>query len=269
MAKVKAFATNHPVIFIFALTFAWLFLASVIVGLTALLSGQPFTDLVPQTVGMLGATLGLVLLAWRLGWLHSAGISRIGTVSVWLITLLAGLYLSWAYIYGFYGRGIFDLSPISYTPQVQTLIWRSIVVGVVEETLFRGVLLYALVRVWGNSRRGLLASLALQALIFSLIHILQVVVGQPVSVISVLLLNTLISSFWWGALVLYGGSIWPAVILHALSNMVVQIWALYVLTIEPAIWAFGRATLLELPLLVLGVYLLMRIQPRSIVPDVP
>jgi membrane protease YdiL (CAAX protease family) len=244
-------------------------LFALIVGLTVLVTGLPLTHLAPQTMGMLGATAGLLLLAWRLGWLRAAGIARLGFGTAWLITLLAGLYLLWAYIYGFYARSFFDLSTIRYTPEVGTLIWRSLVVGVAEEMLFRGVLLYALVRVWGNTRRGLLASLILPAVIFSLIHILQALAGQPISVIAVVLLNTFISSLWWGALVLFGGSIWPAVVLHACSNLVVQIWALYVPTIEPAAWAYTRATLLELPLLLMGIFLLMRISPRSVVPDTP
>jgi len=269
MDKINEFATNHPIVFVFALTVAWLITFSVFVGFTALVSGRPFTDLVPQTVGMLGATAGLFLFAWRLGWSRAAGLTRFGNGRVWLLILFAGIYLAWAYIYGFYGRSLFDLSLIRYTPDVQTLIWRSVVVGVTEETLFRGILLYALVRVWGNSKRGLLVSLVLPAVIFSLIHVLQVLVGQPVSVISVLLLNTLLSSFWWGVLVLYGGSIWPTVILHASSNLVVQIWVLFVPTIEPTAWAYGRATLLELPLLLFGIFILMRMPPRPVIPELP
>jgi hypothetical protein len=52
-------------------------------------------------------------------------------------------------------------------------------------------------------------------------------------------------------------------LLHALSNISVQVRSLSSASIEPAIAAYGRATLLELPLALLAIWLLLRLPLAS------
>lgn len=100
---------------------------------------------------------------------------------------------------------------------------RQVVVGFVEETMFRGILLYALVRVWGGSRRGMLAAIGMTALLFGTLHSLQALAGNDGLQLVLTILNCVVAGIWLGAMVLWGGSVWPAVLLHALSNAIVQL----------------------------------------------
>ena len=64
---------------------------------------------------------------------------------------------------------------------------------------------------------------------------------------------------WWGAIVVSRGSLWPVIILHAASNAAVAIHGLTYSFIEPATTGYLRANLFELPLIILGLWLLMRV----------
>jgi hypothetical protein len=71
-------------------------------------------------------------------------------------------------------------------------------------------------------------------------------------------LNSLVSGIWWGATALVWQTVWPAVLFHSLSNAAVQIKGLADATIQPSVTAYARATLLELPLVLVGLWLLWR-----------
>jgi membrane protease YdiL (CAAX protease family) len=147
----------------------------------------------------------------------------------------------------------------------RSILLRQGIVGFVEETLFRGIILYALARVWGHTRRGLIAAVIVQAALFGLIHILQALGGSPTSSVLLVIVNGFLSGIWWGALVVGWGSVWPVVILHAASNAAVAIHGLTNPFIEPATTGYLRVTLFELPLVVLGIWILMQmpIQPDT------
>ncbi len=66
---------------------------------------------------------------------------------------------------------------------------------------------------WGWLRAGgLLAAVSVQALMFGLLHIMQVAGGNPLDDALMTILNALVGGLLLGALVLLGGSIWPAVL---------------------------------------------------------
>jgi membrane protease YdiL (CAAX protease family) len=150
------------------------------------------------------------------------------------------------------------------TDEAQTILLRGTVVAIVEETMFRGFLLFALARAWGDSRRGLLAAVTVPALIFGLTHAAQVLVGNPIDDTLMTTLNCFVSGLWWGALVLMGGSIWPAVLIHAVSNASVQIVAASLTGFDPAVADYAVATAAELPLVIAGLWLFPHRVPGSI-----
>ena len=77
-------------------------------------------------------------------------------------------------------------------------------------------------------------------------------------------LNCFVSGLWWGALVLMGGSIWPAVVIHAASNASVQIVAAGLTRFDPTVADYAVATAAELLLVIAGLWLLLRRLPVSI-----
>jgi membrane protease YdiL (CAAX protease family) len=103
-----------------------------------------------------------------------------------------------------------------------------------------------------------LASVIVQAALFGAVHVLQVAAGSPLAAAPMVVLNCFVSGIWWGAMALRWGSLWPVVLLHGLSNAAVLVKGLSSPYIEPAARGYARATLLEIPLLALGVWLLLR-----------
>ena len=89
-----------------------------------------------------------------------------GSQRLWLATAGLAAYVVVAYQMAFFGRINLNIPSLWDTGEAQTLLLRGIVVAMVEETMFRGFLLFALARAWGDSRRGLLTALTIPALIF-------------------------------------------------------------------------------------------------------
>ncbi len=260
MPKLERPSSHRPLLFLLLALLGWMLVAAAGVAIFAALSGRPVTDEASQSAGMLLATVCLLLLAWRLGWLRGIGITNLGPWRVWLIVLISGAYLVLAYLFAFYGRPALDLGILGSSRAARAIFSRQLVVGIAEETLFRGLLLYSLVRVWRDRRSGILAAVALTSLLFALPHLGQLAVGVSFFALLLLLLDAVISGIWWAALVLHWKSLWPVIVLHAVSNMAVGLQGLSMAAVEPAALGYGRAVLLDLPLLIYGIWLLLRYQ---------
>jgi len=75
------------------------------------------------------------------------------------------------------------------------------------------------------------------------------------------MINSFLSGIWWGVMVLRWKSLWPIIVLHSLSNVSVLVKGISSAYIEPDTTAYARAMLLEIPLLALAVWLLLRTRP--------
>lgn len=262
MNALRSFASNHPVIFVVGVTIAWLVLLMIFMGVASGALRTPYGDATTVLIARCAAAVCIILLLWRLDWLQTSGISRLGRWQVWLLTLGGLIYFASASLYSFYGRVAFDLSSLYASG---TGVLNGLAAGLNEELLFRGLVLCALIYAWKHTRRGIVGSILLSSLLFAVLHIMQVFTGG-VSRASMLLLilQTCVIAIWWGALVLWSGSIWPAVILHAVGNVVVAAQGSTVSMIEPAVVAYSRILWFSLPLGILGVGLLTRTTPPLI-----
>jgi membrane protease YdiL (CAAX protease family) len=262
--NIQRFATAHPLPFVILAMVVWTVAAGVAAFLAAWALQTPLAELLPQSLGMLTATACLLVVMGRWGWLRAAGVTALGSRRLWLVTAGLTVYVVAAYQIAFFGDIALNISSSWGSGGAQSILLRQAVVGVAEEFLFRGFLLFALVRIWGDSRRGLLAAVTLPALIFGLVHAPQVLASNPIDDTLMTMLNCFVSGLWWGALVLMGGSIWPAVLIHAASNASFQITALSLGGIDPTVADYAMATLAELPLVIASLWLLMRKVPGSI-----
>ena len=138
-----------------------------------------------------------------------------------------------------------------------------------EEILFRGIILYALIRVWGDSKRGLFLAVLLSAMIFGSIHLLQAFAGRSIGVALIASLESTISGMWWGAFVILRGTLWPAAALHAGSNAFVLIKGLSYPGLVFSYPEYSLAILLQLPLVIISLYRLLKTTPRPVIPDIP
>ena len=270
MNTLKRFATRHPAIFGFSLTIAWFVGLLLIAGTAASALHKPFGDPVSSTLARLASATGVLWLGWRLGWLKASGITRLGRWPIWLLALGGMTCLALASLYSYFGQINFDFSSLAQLPEARAIVVEQLAVSLGEELLFRGVVLYSLIRVWGNTKRGMIGSVVLTAVIFALLHLTNIFAyGMPLSAALLVTLQTCIVAIWWGGLVLLGKSIWPAVLLHLVGNAVLPVQSLTVDMAVPELTAIVRLLLFSIPLGVLGILLLAKAAPRPIVPEVP
>ncbi len=267
---MKAFATNHPVTLVFILIIAWFVSLVVFTSVASSALRVPYGGTISGTIGRLAVTACVLFLLWRLGWLEPSGVSRPGSRTVWLLALGGMIYFAGASLYSFYGRAGFDFSSLTRFPESFPIVTASLAAGLSEEILFRGLALYALVRVWGNSTRGIIRSVVFTSLLFAVLHMTQVFThGASLPSVLLLTLQTCIISVWWGALVVLGGSIWPAVMLHFVVNAAVSLQGLTVPMVEPDILAYRLISWFSIPLGALGIWFLTRARHRHVVPEAP
>lgn len=268
--NISTFARHHPIGFVLVLTILWVVLLLVFMDIASTIFQVPYGGAMTVSVGRLAVTACVLFLAWRMGWLKASGISRPGSWQVWLLALGGMVYFASANLYSFYGKIAYDFSSLLRLPDAHAAVTTHFLAGLSEEILFRGLVLYALIRVWGNTTRGILGSVILAAVLFALLHITQVFTYEtsPSSAL-ILVLEVFVISIWWGALVVMGGSIWPSVLLHFVGNAVVAVQGLTMPVVEPVTVAYTQLLWFSLPLGVLAIGLLAKTALHPVAPEVP
>lgn len=254
MKRFKEFAAVHPLGFTFGVTLLLVILQGGSAALAALLLGLSVTGEMPQLLGKLVTTAGFLALIWRLGWLRAAGITHLGHPRVWLITLVALVYLFFTHVYAFFGDFSYD---VAYLGTSSTAGLNTFLAGVGEEIVFRGLVLYVLLRQWDSSRWGRLSAVVVTAFVFGALHLFGLLAGRP-QVVLLQVLNTFVSAIWYGAFVVRWRSVWPAILVHGALNVVVTARALSTPGFAATADAYLLVTLLELPLVIYGIYLIVR-----------
>lgn len=264
MKVLGSFSMNHPILFVLSVTVIWSVSMMVLTGIASSALHKPYGNVAADAIGRLGVSVGVLLLIWGLGWLGASGIARLGRWPAWLLALGGMIYFTCASLYSLYGRVAFDWSLLRL-PASQATVLRHLAVAVSEEVLFRGLVLYVLVRVWGHTRPGMIGSIAVTSLIFAGLHITQVFThGASFAAALFLTLETLMISIWWGVLVLLGGSIWPAVVLHLVVNAAVAVQGLSVPMVEPNVLAYRQVLGFSIVLGALGIVLLATAAPKPV-----
>lgn len=268
MKKLKSFATRQPIVFVVSVVIIWLV---VLLAFTAIASGllsRPYGDAETTSISRLITTAFVLLLIWRMGWWELIGIAQLGRWHAWLIAIGGIIYFSCASLYSFYGEIGFDFTNLVRSPTAHSMVITNFIVSLCEEILFRGLILYSLFRVWGDTKKGVIGSVILTSLLFAVPHLMQIFIsGVSLSSGLILILEGSIVSIWWGALVLWGGSIWPAILAHFIGNAIISVQGLVIPMVEPEILAYTRLLIFSLPLGILGIALLAKFTPRASVPD--
>ena len=166
---------------------------------------MPMVDPLPQSLGTLAVTVCLILVMWRWGWLRSAGVTVLGGGRLWLLTAGLTIFVVVAYQLAFSGEIVVDLSAAWKAGEVQTILLRQAVVGIVEETLFRGFLLFGL-----RNKMGEL-SILVQIVPFVLVHFGKLELET---------LSTLVTGLYFGYIAYRTDSYWPAFLIHLFINVV-------------------------------------------------
>ena len=264
MSALKSYSRKQPILFVLILIITWFVLGMVFIGISSSAIGKTFDDLTANILGRLAVIICTVLLVWRLGWLEVSGIARLGSWQVWLFALGSLIYYACASLYAFYGKAAFDFSILTQLPNSRITALLHFVVALGEEILFRGLILYVLARGRGYTTQGLIRNVVLASLVFAVLHMTQVFTnGLPSSSALLLVMDTFFIAIWWGALVILGGSIWPAVMLHFVGNAAVAVQGFATPMIEPELLAYQRLLWFSIVLGVIGIGLLVRVAPEK------
>jgi len=98
-----------------------------------------------------------------------------------------------AYVWGLFGVQGLESLRVSWDAFLGELPV-GISVGIAEEFLFRGILLFVLVRAWGRNRTGALRAVLVTSVVFGLIHATPALVGEDLGYVTANLLGTIISA---------------------------------------------------------------------------
>ncbi|WP_420631527.1 CPBP family intramembrane glutamic endopeptidase [Candidatus Leptofilum sp.] len=263
MKKFKQFANSYPLAFVLTMIVLMILLMGGAAAAAIGLLGFEMTDVMPQIIGQVVATLGFLFILWRFDWLVAVGIRHRGNRRVWLVTAILLIYNALALLFAFFGTLRVDLSLSS--DMIPALV-HTTMAGIMEEILLRGLILYALVQSWGQRRRGVVTAVLVSAFLFSVLHFFNLATGEW-SITALQVLEAFISAILYGGLVLVGGSVWPAVVLHSGINLLANIAVLndpgFVMT-APIYWSL---ILFELPIVFYGCYLLTQVRLNP--PDSP
>ena len=101
---------------------------------------------------------------------------------------------------------------------VGSLITVTLLIGVFEETLFRGVLFHGI-----EANHGMTAALIGSSVAFGLMHYVNWVGGQPFAITSGQVAHAVAAGFMYAALMLRIGSIWPVILFHGFWNATVAL----------------------------------------------
>lgn len=262
---IKRFAGRRPVWFGIVITLL-LVVVQVVAGVVAYGAKDPVTrSLLVTAVRGLGAVLWLVLL-YRLGWLRASGVSRLGDWLLWVLVLVLVVYDVGAHMWAFFGNFRLPIEDPAFA--LATALDHIIDGGLTQELVFRGLVLCALVQVWGRSRRGLAKSTLVSSVIFGLVHSVNLIMvlatgDKAAAMVGMQVVSTLLAGIYYAALVLYGGSFWPVAVIHAALNATINVRAIATPGFEETMSAWVTIVLSQIPMVILGVYLLMRKGARA------
>lgn len=195
-------------------TFAVIFLSLLVVlGVPKLLPEESAIASATKISARLLISGLLVFALIKLRWATDAGITRRPWRPHWWLAMLPMLLLLPINL------SSIDWSALVFTPSA-TIAWLgfNVSVGIFEEVLLRGFCFCLLYKAWQHRKNGLLEAAIAQAVIFGLLHLINLANNPALDTISQVIYATLLGVGFAG-LAAYSRSIWPGVIVHSLINL--------------------------------------------------
>jgi membrane protease YdiL (CAAX protease family) len=256
MKALERLATQHPVLFALLVSLMVLlaYVAAAIMGEATAYDRAGYEA--TEAIVRLAASLFFWCMLWRFGWLAPSGLAKRGTLEAWAVTLIVLAYDLVTTCYALFGR--VAMPGLSDPVLSASVAANALTTGLLEEIPFRGLILYAFLRRWGDSRRGVIAGVLGASLLFGSTHIVHILLGRPVPQAILVAASTFLSGIVYAAFVLRWQTIWTVVVVHGVTNAVVAVRVLETPGFAETVPALGLATLLHLPLAVYGAYLIYR-----------
>lgn len=264
MKRIESFGADHPWLFSLFITLLFILMALIAAVVGQRWPGGADGQYAGGAIVRLVFIALLLLLLRGLGWLGAAGFTSLGRWQMWLISLPLLIYAVAVSAYAL--TGTLNFRPADPTPLVLITLFIA-VAAFLEEIAFRGLILHALVRVWGDREGGLIRSVLVSSLFFAAMHIVNVLGGQPAPQAFGQAIVAFFLGIFLACLVLAAHSIYPAVFFHSVLNLAgflnlagngqqnLQSWLLL--------------SLLMIPLAAMGYLMLRGLPSRPVVPDTP
>lgn len=210
MEKLNAHLLAHPLVSTFIIVAVCL---ALVLGLPLLFPTDSASALTAKVGLRLLISCLLIYLITRLGWTAGAGIKGNRLRRGWWLASLPMLL-----IVAINAAGT-DFSALRFTPS-STLAWTSmnVSVGLFEEIMLRGFCFYLLWQAWQDRKNGLLMAAMTQAVIFGLLHLINLAHSPVLDTVSQTIYATLFGIGFAG-LTAYCRSIWPSVMIHTAINL--------------------------------------------------
>lgn len=211
---LRAFDQRLPLVSTLICVFGFLlyFLAPLLLGTAGRNGpdGPGSEDVIAQSLAELSLVLAVLIIVFLLGDLKGVHFNtRLHAKRLWvLIPILAYLGVFWIGVVQAY-TGMDPEVVQTLMPLVRGVVLATLLVGVFEEFLFRGLVFRG-----ANNALGPVAAFFLSSLIFGSMHYVNVVSGQSFSNTTTQVLHAAGAGLMYCGLMLYLNSIWPSVILH-------------------------------------------------------
>lgn len=256
--KFEQFAVRHPIIFGFVLI--------VLFGLLSTLT-WPITQIYPYPEGSgLGTALAKIVmticfvgLLWRFGWLDFAGYRHFGSKPLWMIVISLIIYKVFLGVYVFSGKFTFQIPPLA---ELLGIIFFALTTALLEESIYRGLLLSAMRKAWGSTHRGILLSAGISGLFFASNHFFNLLI-RPFPVVFFQVLSMTLVGFYYALFTISGRSIWPAVVFHWATNATINLAVNQIPTFEETLAQWIGYTAISLVPVLVSLWLLKPVLKSS------
>lgn len=258
MQNLKTTTARHPLL---SASILVAFFIGALLLLPSALGTDESSKLLVRNIYRYAASFFILGLLLKLGWAQGAG----------LTTPMRDWGRKWAFAsvpmlcIGLINFTAVDLGKLEFTLS-STALWvvDNLAAGLFEETVLRALCFYILYRAWGQTRSGLFKAALTQAVIFGLLHLLNLRNSPTVDVGAQVIFATLIGIGFAG-LVAYAKTLWVPVIVHTLINAsgslnaffipgyvdeggsiagyAVAITLIFVLSTLPGLWCLKKAPL--------------------------
>ena len=259
MNKFKKFSIRRPFLFGVVLIFMYVIFVYLTYPINFLFPENDIGQLYSNAAIKLTISLLFLAILWRFNWTQSSGLTRLGNVKVWLVTAIILVYHLLVNLHFMTGdlAIVFPDSPLA----LANLIYY-FPASLMEEAMFRGLTLLAMFLAWGSTPKGLVKAALLSSLLFGLIHLFNIV-ELPIEVVFLEVLVAAMLGFLWAAITLATRSLWPAIILHWLTNAAVNLKLLGINNFQETFSMHLARAFFFIPLVVFGAYLIWKL-PESL-----
>ena len=258
MNKFKEFSLKRPFLFGLVLIFVYALLGTVTYPTHFLFPENEVGQLYGDALSKFIIFLVFLLVLWQFGWMKASRITSLGNIGTWLIVAVILIYKILAELYAFTG----DISIAFPNPQLATanLVF-ALQTSLVEETMFRALTLVAMVMAWGNTKQGQIKAVLLSSAFFGVTHMFNII-ARPFGVVLFQALVATLPGILYGAIVLARRSLWPAFILHWLTNAAVNIKLIGYENYQETLTMWIIFAISLIPLMAYSAYLIWRL-PES------